>query len=141
ETNGQIKDERLIFTDVDLDQKAAAAPATGSVRLYAPMLIGFRQLALERWMAAPLYRLEFTESGARRPKPFTVTLERADVDLDTDASDERRQEAEASREEFKITEVIDAAGGGGKAGDVSLRLQTLGEETYWLDTGAVLRSQ
>ena len=140
ETNGQIKDERLIFSDIDLDQKAAQTPAEGDVKLYAPMLIGFRQLPLERWMATPLYRLEFSEGGARRPKPFTVTLERADVDLDPDDSDERRQEAEASREEFRVTEVIDATRGGGKSSDVTLRLQTMAEETYWLDTGAVLRT-
>jgi hypothetical protein len=140
ETDGRIFDERLMFKDVDLDTKARAAPASAEVRLFAPMQLGFRQLPLERWMATSLYRLEASnpQAFARMVRPFTVTLERADVDLEIDeqSSDDQRAQAEASREEFVVTEVVDGRGDQLKTSDVVLRLQTLGlRDSYWLDTG------
>ena len=115
--------------------------------MFAPLRIGFRQLPYARWTATPLYWLDFTASGGRRSKPFTVTIERADVEEVEDedgAADPRRQarlearrrQAEAMREAFAVTEVLDSAGDECKLSDVRLRLQTLGfEDSYWLDTG------
>lgn len=142
ERNGQILDDRLIFRDVDLDKKAAASPGEAKVRLNAPLQIGFRQLPLERWMATPLYRLEFAnpQTLSRMARPLTVTLARVDVDIDIEGDHDgfRRQQAEALKEEFVVTEVAQADGGGAKPSDVVLRLQTLGaEESYWLDSGIV----
>ena len=107
------------------------------------MRIGFRQLPLERWMASPLYSLQFAnaQSAARLNKPLTVTLERVDVDadLDEETPDERRQEAEAIKEEFQVVDVADARGTTLKRSDVVLRLQTLGfDDDYWLDTGILV---
>ena len=140
ELSGQILDEKLIFRELDLDKKAAQAPASAQVRLAAPMRIGFRQLPLERWMASPLYSLKFAnpQRAASQHKPFTVTLERAelDADLDNDMPEERRQNAEAIKEEFRITDVVDAQRDSLRTSDVVLRLQTLGsDDAYWLDTG------
>ena len=140
ELSGQILDEKLIFRELDLDKKAAQAPASAEVRLAAPMRIGFRQLPLERWMASPLYSLKFAnpQRAASQHKPFTVTLERAELeaDLDDDTPEERRQNAEAIKEEFRITDVVDAQRDSLRTSDVVLRLQTLGsDDAYWLDTG------
>jgi hypothetical protein len=140
ELSGQILDDKLIFQDLDLDKKATQAPASAHVRFSAPLRIGFRQLPLERWMASPLYSLKFAnpQRASSQHKPFTVTLERAefDPDPDDDVPEERRQAAEAIKEEFQIVDVVDAQGGTLRTSDVTLRLQTLGsDDAYWLDTG------
>ena len=67
-----------------------------------------------------------------------MTLERAELeaDLDDDTPEERRQNAEAIKEEFRITDVVDAQRDSLRTSDVVLRLQTLGsDDAYWLDTG------
>ena len=107
--------------------------------MFAPLRIGFRQLPYERWTATPLYWLDFTASGGRRSKPFTVTIARADVEEvedDDGAADPRRQarsrtrrQAEAMREAFAVTEVLDSAGDECKLSDVRLRLQTRASRT------------
>ena len=93
----------------------AGAGQRRAPRFSAPMRIGFRQLPLERWMASPLYSLKFAnpQRAASQHKPFTVTLERAEFDAepDEDAPEERRQHAEAIKEEFRIVDVVDAQGG------------------------------
>jgi hypothetical protein len=145
ERTGQITDDKLLFADVDLDAKNGKAQEA-RIRMFAPLRIGFRQLPYERWTATPLYWLDFTASGGRRSKPFTVTIERADVEEVEDDGDAdprrqarleaRRRQAEAMREAFAVTEVLDSAGDECKLSDVRLRLQTLGfEDSYWLDTG------
>lgn len=138
ELNGQILNERLIFRNMDLDSSAKSAPDVKDIKFFAPMKIGFRQLALERWMATPLYRMDFRNAQAaqRFARPLTVTLERAEFDVDEDAPEVNRQVAEALKEEFVVTEVVDAKGATLKPSDVELRLQTLNSDAgYWLDTG------
>ncbi|MGH6921803.1 MAG: virulence factor SrfB [Geminicoccaceae bacterium] len=145
ERTGQITDDKLLFADVDLDAKGRQ-PQQARIRMFAPLRIGFRQLPYERWTATPLYWLDFTASGGRLSKPLTVTIERADVEEveeDGDADprrkaeiEARRRQAEAMREAFTVSEVLDSAGAECKKSDVRLRLQTLGfEDSYWLDTG------
>jgi hypothetical protein len=145
--NGQIWDDKLLFADLDLDA-ASQGGQSADIQMFAPMRIGFRQLPYERWTATPLYLLDFTPGGGRRSKPFTVTVERADVDdVDEETSpDPQRQarnealrrQAEAMREAFAPTEVVDAQGDPCRLGDVELRLHTLGfDDSYWLDTGVL----
>lgn len=136
EINGQIKDENLLFKNVDLDSSdTAAGPA--EVLLRSPIHIGFRQLKLERWTATPLYRMDFAnESVARRPTPLKVTIRRREFETDVQKKDDMLR-AEALKEAFVIEEVEDAVGDGCRASDVKLTLHTLGidENDYWLDTG------
>ncbi len=145
--NGQIWNDKLLFADLDLDA-AGQGGQRADIQMFAPMRIGFRQLPYERWTATPLYLLDFTPGGGRRSKPFTVTVERADVDdVDEETSpDPQRQarnealrrQAEAMREAFAPTEVVDAQGDPCRLGDVELRLHTLGfDDSYWLDTGVL----
>ena len=127
EISGQVKGERVLFSDIDLDQRATA-DQTASMRFYAPSFIGFRQLPVERWTATPLYYLELSnpQSAAQLRLPLTVMLERAEVD----------ESDEARKEDFKIVEVEDADGEARPKSLVQLRLQTLKSEAgYWLDTG------
>ena len=138
DTSGQITADRVLFSDVDLDAKGAGQTAT--VAMFAPVLIGARQLPLDRWTTTPLYRLDYANDAARRrPAPIRLTLERADApDDDPEApTAEDVLRREALREAFRVTDPVeDGAGDGMKPGDVVLRLQTLGfVDDYWIDTG------
>lgn len=128
EASGQIKQARVFFGDIDLDDaKRIIPPHTFS--FYAPMFIGFRQLDVERWPATPVYRLDFTnpQEARRRPLPLRVTIERLPDEEDRDFKI------------FEVTEVSDADGNSGR-GLVTLRPQTLKDEHgYWVDTG-ILRT-
>jgi hypothetical protein len=128
--SGLIRNDQILFADVDLDGKAKKGESARSVNVFPPLKIGFRQLNLERWPATPLYVIEFTNpaSADRLRLPLTVTIERADADEDD----------EAAKEDFRISEIQDADGTSLRTTDVALRLQTLNSPSgYWLDTGVV----
>ena len=128
EISGQIKQDRVLFSEIDLEADAAGASAASSLTFYAPMFIGFRQLPIERWPATPLYHLELANpaTAQRMRLPLTVTLERAErMDDDDDAS-----------EDFTVAEIEDSEGTALRTSDIVLRLQTLKSQAgYWLDTG------
>jgi hypothetical protein len=131
ERSGQIKADRVLFANIDLDQRPKGGEQS-KLKFYAPIFVGFRQLEIERWPGTPLYSMEFgnPQSAARMKLPLTVTLERAE------AADADSPEAEERKEDFKIAEIADAEGSGMRSSDVVLRLQTLkSEDGYWLDTG------
>ncbi|MEM7721247.1 MAG: virulence factor SrfB [Pseudomonadota bacterium] len=140
DSSGQITDERVIFSDIDLDQKSTG-DALATVDMYAPIQIGSRQLPLERWTTSPLFQLDFANSSAAgRSLPVKVTLERVEFDDGDDDDDEASSETilrrEALREAFQVAEVVDGRGDAMKPNDVVLRLHTLGfNDEYWLDTG------
>ena len=128
EISGQIRNANVFLSDVDLDAAAAAREQSAKIQFFAPMFIGYRQLPVERWQAAPLYRMEFSnpDNAGRLMLPLQVTLERAAVE----------EGDEEAREDFRIAEITDARGDGLRVSDVRLRLQTLKSEAgYWLDTG------
>ncbi len=135
--NGQILDERVLFSDIDLDKRAAAGELTATLSMFSPLHIGSRQLGLERWTTSPLYRLDFANAAARqRPSPIRVTLEKDEGDDDEITTSEARLRRESLREAFRISEVYDNEGDQMKNSDVVLRLQTLGfDDDYWIDTG------
>lgn len=135
DNNGQILDERLMFSELDLDSRGGAQEAV--VNMFSPVHIGSRQLPIERWTTTPLYRLDYANPSAqRRPSPIRVTFEKADYDDSDETSAEETLRREANREAFAITLVEDGAGDGMKPTDVVLKLHTLGfEDEYWIDTG------
>ncbi len=127
EINGEIRHE--LFSNIDLDSQATAPPC--EIAMESAIFIGFRQLPIARWTATPLYYLEFRNPDElpRLPRPLKVTLERQDP--------KREEDREASLEDFRISEVIDAEGNDRRR-SVTLRLQTLKSEAgYWLDTGVL----
>jgi hypothetical protein len=137
DTSEQILNSRLMFANVDLDQKSSGGEQLATVDMYAPMHIGSRQLPLERWTTTPLFRLDYANPSAqKRPVPIKVTFEKAEFDQDDATTSEDVLRREALREAFRITEVIDGQGNQMKNEDLSLRLQTLGfNDEYWIDTG------
>jgi hypothetical protein len=129
EINGQVRKE--LFANIDLDQPGTQQKPC-EVELFAPIFLGFRQLPIARWTATPLYYLEFRnpEEASRLPRPLKVTLERRDA--------RREEDREASLEDFRVVEVVDAEGGPRRNTVVNLRPQTLKSEAgYWLDTGVL----
>lgn len=120
---GRLKSEDVLFANLELEDRKTRLPEA-TFDFYAPVFLGFRQLNVERWPAAPLYHMAFAHPQDARTKalPLKVTLERstaAEVDLD-----------------FKIVAINDAEGNQQPQGVVLLRLQTLKDEYgYWMDSG------
>ena len=123
EQTGRLKKDNVLFANLELEDRKVRLPEA-TFDFYAPVFLGFRQLAVERWPATPLYRITFAHPQDARAKalPLKITLERLtedDADLD-----------------FKIADVADANGNQQPGGVVLLKLQTLKDEYgYWLDTG------
>ena len=137
DSNGQIQNDRILFSNIDMDQAANPGDQTATVEMFAPIYIGARQLPLERWTTTPLYRLDFANAEVqRRPSPLKVTLEKddgAEDDAETRAAILRR---ETLREAFRVTDLFDGDDHQMKRTEVVLKLQTLGfDDDYWLDTG------
>lgn len=138
ERSGQILDHNLLFQDVDLDHKPRGDELRADVDLYGPTRIGSRQLALERWQATPLYKLDIATRAAAEMRPLKVRLERAEQEAleGEDATATAELEVQAAREAFRVDEVSDRNGDQRKPEEVSLRLHTLGfADDYWIDTG------
>lgn len=101
------------------------------------MVLGFRQLASERWGASPLYVLDLKE----RAKEALARADRAGpVVLQVRLKRDRRRRAER----FEIAGVSSEQSVSVNARDITLKLNTLntvgiGETSYWLDTGSVIR--
>lgn len=136
ERNGQILDRRILFKDIDLNAKGRPEE-TAMLSLRGPIHIGFRQMQHERWMASPLYRLDFAnESAQRLPTPLRVEIVRRDSDDDAETYAEKLR-AETLKEAFRVESVEDADGSPQNTSVVRLSLHTLGvaSNDYWLDTG------
>ncbi|MGF7177632.1 virulence factor SrfB [Azospirillum doebereinerae] len=130
EINDQIRTEKLVFSDVDLDRKEHSTSRT--VTVTPPVFIGYRQLPLERWKTTPLYFLDFRNSAeaGKLAMPLSVTLDRRNQTADED---------EGALEEFELREIKDA-NGQDASDQLRLSFQTLrverGQEAgYWLDSG------
>jgi hypothetical protein len=123
EQTGRLKQENVLFANLELEDRKIRLPEA-TFDFYAPVFLGFRQLAVERWPATPLYRVTFAhpQDARARALPLAVTLERStDENADLD---------------FKVAGVADADGNQQPGGVVQLKLQTLKDEYgYWLDTG------
>ena len=69
-------------------------------------------------------------SAKRLNLPLSVGLTRATIDEDDE---------EYKKEDFQIEEIEDAEGTALRKSDVTMRLQTLTDESgYWLDTGILV---
>ncbi len=138
ELTGQLLDNRMLFSEVDLDKGAAQVEEEATIKYFAPMRIGYRQLPYERWAASPLYRLEMRNPPSMRQiqLPVSLTIERAAAEVDDEANDQEKRQAEALKEDFQIREAEDATGAPLKRDQFELSLDTLNvDEGYWLDTG------
>lgn len=128
-----------IFSRIDLDDPREAE-LEATFDFHGLVYLGFRQLAVTRWPATPLFRLEYDNAQAaedgrgRTPYKVKLLFKRSEQ-----ADDMARRGGHATyREEgvFKIEEVEARDGTRVRARDLALRLQTIKDrEGYWLDTG------
>lgn len=134
--NNTIKDADVYYRDVDLDNGEYQLPDT-AFEMRGQMMLGFRQLAAERWVSSPLYLLEFAPDNTKAAERLygnnggvlEVTLRRG------------------SRRRADVLEIARVAEKGGSTLSNSvlrIRLYTLnnagiGENSYWLDTGSIVR--
>ncbi len=143
--DGYIKKEDVFFDrPLDLDGKEPVEE-THVIDYYAPMYIGFRQLASERWPATPFYRLVFADNKAiERAKnclPYKVELKFLRKGEDANNTLKSSSGIGDINDEGSVThvQIIDAKGRSVPSSHLELRLQTLrseGEEGhFWMDTG------
>ncbi len=125
ENAGQVKARDLyFFPEMEGDEC--------EISMMTDTFIGSRQLNVDRWMATPLYKLYFVETGMGQ-LPFKVTLEKRPIAIQ---STDDKLLGDAIKEPIVIATAVDAHGRNMKS-HVGFSLQTLGNtEEYWLDTGA-----
>ncbi|QQO55920.1 MAG: virulence factor SrfB [Thiohalocapsa sp. PB-PSB1] len=131
--NMMIKSDEVVFADVDLDDPDYQLPDT-PIEMRGIMHIGYRQLAAQRWTAAPLYLLDFADDSARR----AVYDQGAVLEVRLERTRGRR----AAR--FRVAGVEVEGGRSVSRNSVALKLNTLSsigfdQDSYWLDSGSVLR--
>lgn len=137
QTGGKLDAEKVFFAWSDDPQMVNQEEAM--IQYFAPMRLGYRQLPIDRWNAAPLYRLKLSAgtSKERIQLPLSVVLARKPVSEIASVEDLKLAEKEAQKEELQIRDAFNRDGGGGGLKRLfSLTLDTLpSEEGYWLDTG------
>lgn len=138
--HGSPKLARVLLHNIDLD--GARKPDDEAVVSMAyPLMLGYRQLDLERWQAMPLYALDFRTTEQPRGLPWNVTIRRVEPKAARNEAAQRAND-ELANEDF-LPERVEAtqpdnAGRLPTQRDVVMRLQTLpSREGYWLDTGVI----
>ena len=132
--NKQIRNENLLFNGADATQLPDDLVET-EIKFSAPMYIGHRQFAAERWKTTPFYSLRFANNDASTRAltlglPYNVRLSYTRERVE-DSDD--MFEAEGV---FKIEEITSSKGENVSRLDLVLQLKSLWEtEGHWLDTG------
>ena len=124
----QIKNQDVYFADVDLEDVEQGLPDT-TAPFANKIVIGFRQLLIERWPASQLYVLDYrddrTAQRLRAGDPLRVKFSIVS----------KRDE---STETLRIDEIVTEGGDSVANAQLILRLQTLQDQNgYWFDTGVI----
>jgi hypothetical protein len=136
DNNNVIKDGNVYFRDIDLDDPEYELPEL-TFDMRGTMRLGFRQLANERWSAAPLYILSIENQKLREQVASQGLVLKVRLGIKPS-----RNPAEGS-ESFEFLGA-EANSGSVSRSHIRLRLNTLsdaglGESQYWLDSGSVFR--
>jgi hypothetical protein len=134
-----LRNTDVYYRDINLDDENYELPET-PFEVRARMILGFRQLGSERWPATPLYVLDLSD----RAKGILATADRSgpaviEVALKLD------QKKGAGPESFGVASAVTSHGTAlNPSRDIQLKLNTLttvgiGESSYWLDTGSIIR--
>ncbi|MFO1119622.1 MAG: virulence factor SrfB [Rhodospirillales bacterium] len=134
--NMRIKDSDIYFSDVKLDDPDYVL-SDKPFEVRGRMVLGYRQLASERWGASPLYVLDFTQ----RAKEVLAKADRSKSPVLQVRLKKDRRRAERFEPDGGITSEEGTTLG---PREVTLKLNTLnnvsiGETNYWLDSGSVIR--
>lgn len=131
-----IKDEDVYYHDVRLDAPDYVLPDT-PFEMRGRMVLGFRQLDNARWGGSPLYVLDFKDKAKEK-------LARSDRNEPPILKVQLTKETKVGAEGFKVANASCEQGAGFSGSDLEIKLNTLttigiGETSYWLDTGSVIR--
>lgn len=131
--NQIVKAGDVFYSDIDLDDPEYQLPEIG-IPMTGVMHLGSRQLAAERWGAAPLYVLDFADDEVRRTLYTKGGILRVRL--------ERMRGVNAER--FRVAAVEVEGGRALGRGAVALKLNTLAgigfdQDSYWLDSGSIIR--
>jgi hypothetical protein len=128
DNNMVIVAQDLLYSDLRLDQEDYELPSR-PFKVLGPTRIGYRQIAVDRWAASPLYLVEVDQELCNRiGKKLLVWLERCPG---------------RGREEYLcVSRVEDASGHAVSRDAVRLQLNTLttvglNDDNYWLDSGSI----
>lgn len=149
-----IRDCDVLFRDIrtergciklsgDSEEEQSVTPA---LAMPSAMRLGFRQLSVERWAASPLYSLSFTSEGKRKMATGTrdgsgpVASVRFKV-----AKNPETANAGLISDQLEVRNVTSNTFERLDKEDVILQFNTLlvsslGDNTYWLDSGTVKHS-
>lgn len=135
--NNTIQESDVYYADVNLDNEDYDFPdhefeVRGKTRL------GFRQLNVERWTAAPLYTLSIENPELRE------RLAGSGVVLNVSLKVAKTREKGNYSETLEIKQIQASDGRSVRKDDVKLQLNTmldagLNDSQYWLDSGSVKR--
>lgn len=133
---GGLRNANLFFEELDLDGNQEIEK-THVTTFNSSVLIGFRQLPLERWKASPLYHLSFANqtaiNNAQERLPYSVTLA---YGRKAEEHNSNGDVSEASDEgTFRIEEITARDGSMVRTDDLRLAFKTLKDDEHWLDTG------
>ncbi len=137
ERDGKLRTENVLFSAQA--GEVSSVPQAGELNWFGPMLLGSRQLPIERWVATPMYRVkQISGAGGRAiQRPVRVTLERELPDVLAEYDSRDFSATEARKEELRITDAT-ARDGAPVTRSFTLAFDTLGgEQGYWLDTGVL----
>jgi len=134
DNNGLIKEAGVYYRDIDLDDEGYHLPDT-TFDMRGTLRLGFRQLASERWAAAPLYILSIENARLREQVASQGLVLKVRLGIKPS-----RNKKEGS-ETFEFLSAESASGQVSRA-HIRLRLNTLddsglGETHYWLDSGSI----
>lgn len=149
DSNNIIKDADLAYTDIPVDAESNCIQLpedseTGpAIEMRGDIRLGFRQLALQRWAAAPLYNLQYTDRGR---KAYADSHQSLVLRVTLKARPQAKKLAAAGL----ISDRLEIASATSQDGEdmkrlITLELNTmlgagLGDSKYWLDSGSVKRT-
>jgi len=142
DTEGKLTDEKVWFeADLENKEEQEVSLKNGPIEFSSPIVIGFRQLPVERWTATRAYRMEFAspqrqaEATNRIPYKVSLTLNLKEIE------DEKNFREEG---QIVIDNIVDCNGEevscSGPRAAVKILLRTLRKEEdegFWLDTGVL----
>ncbi len=134
-----IRDADVYYRDVDLDSETYTLPDT-PFEMRGRMVLGFRQLTAERWGASPLYVIDFAPDRDRHREDLYGGKGDGLPVLQVALCE--RTVNRAKRIDIQSVARSDGTPVGKSA--LRIRLNTLntvglGETSYWLDTGSIVR--
>ncbi len=102
DSSGQITNDRVLFSNVDLDERKSPADMIATLTMYTPIYLGSRQLPLERWTTTPLYRLERRWRRSRSPSSGPTSMTTPTGKPRNRSSSERRCARRLPRRTWKM---------------------------------------